>query len=109
MVIIDETFENNTISIGENQTDNDLLLSSAYQNDLWFHLADFPSCHVIIQNNKQSPITKKMTKYCAELVKTHTKFKYRKVSVIYTNVKNVRKTNIKGQVTIKGKVQTIVV
>jgi predicted ribosome quality control (RQC) complex YloA/Tae2 family protein len=107
--MIDVTFEDNTIYIGRNQEENDLIISKAKQTDFWFHLADFPSCHVILSCDKKRPMNNKMIEYCAKLTKENTKHKYRKVKVIYTQMKNIRKTKVKGQVTIKGKVKTIVV
>jgi len=94
MVKIDNTFENNPIVIGENQTDNDQIISKSKQTDIWFHLANLPSCHVILSCDKKHPVSKKMIKYCAMLTKLHTK--YIKVKVNYTTIKNIRKTKTKG-------------
>ena len=109
MVKIDNTFENNSIAIGENQTDNDQIISKSKQTDIWFHLANLSSCHVILSCTKKYPATKQMIKYCAMLTKQYTKYRNRKVKVNYTTIKNIKKTKIKGQVIIKGKVKSIVV
>ncbi len=109
MVKIDNTFENNTIVIGENQKDNDMIISTSMQTDIWFHLANLPSCHVILSCTKKQSVTKKMIKYCAMLVKQHTKYKNRKVKVNYTTIKNIRKTNVAGEVIIKGKASGLVI
>ena len=108
MVKIDNTFENNPIMIGENQEDNDTVLSMAKQTDVWFHLgANLSSCHVVISCDKKHPINNEMKRYCASLVKKHSKHQ-RKVRVIYTEKKNVRKTGIKGKVTTT-RISTMVV
>lgn len=110
MVKEDKTFENNLIKIGENANDNDKIISEAAQTDIWFHLADFSSCHVIIKCSKEHPITKQMINYCAILVKENTKYKnLPKVTVNYTDIKNVKKTETKGKVILKGKIMNIIV
>ena len=110
MVKTDNTFEYNLIKIGENQSDNDQIITDAKQNDMWFHLSNLPSCHVIITNNSMYPINKEMIIYCAQLVKLNTKYNnYKKLKVNYCNIKNVKKTNIKGKVILKGKINTIIV
>lgn len=110
MVKEDNTFENNMIKIGQSQDENDQIISSANQTDLWFHLNNLPSCHVILNCNKNNPATKQMINYCAQLVKENTKFKnLQKVKVNYTEIKNIKKTETKGKVIIKGKVMSIVI
>lgn len=110
MVKEDHRFENNKIIIGENATENDYIVKNAKQTDIWFHLADFPSCHVIIDCSSEFPINKQMINYCANLVKENTKYKnIPKVKVNYTQIKNVKTTNIKGQVTLKGKILNVII
>lgn len=43
------------ISIGRNAKDNQRLLESAKADDLWFHIKDIPSAHLIIHCGKQMP------------------------------------------------------
>ena len=108
MVIEDYTFPNNLIKIGENREDNDSIISLGKQCDIWFHLANFPSCHVIISTDKKYKATKKMIKYCAQLVKENTKYKnYKNLKVNYTELKNIKKTDVKGTVILKKTPQTI--
>lgn len=110
MVTDDKRFENNKILIGENASENDYIVKNAKQTDFWFHLADFPSCHVIIEVSKEFPITKQMINYCANLVKENTKYKnLPKVKVNYTSIRNIKRTETKGQVIIKGKISNIIV
>jgi len=110
MVKIDECFLENKIMIGENKDDNDLIISQAKQSDIWFHLANLPSCHVIIENSKENPVTKEMIKYCCLLVKQNTKYKnIGKLRVQYCSIKQVKRTNEPGKVTLTGKISSIVV
>ena len=110
MVKIDHTFENNPIKIGETSGENDEIIRESNQSDVWFHMHNLPSCHVIIKNTKEHPITKQMINYCANLVKENTKYRnLPKVKINYTQIKNVKKTDVKGRVHIKGKIQNIVI
>lgn len=110
MVKIDYTFPDNPIKIGQNSQENDKMISEAKQNDMWFHLSNLPSCHVIIAHSDKQEITKQMILYCANLVKQNTKFRnLHKIRINYTFIKNVRKTTIPGKVNISGKMESIVV
>ena len=104
------TYPSNLIKIGENPKDNDELVSKSKQNDVWFHLDSLPSCHVVIASSKQNTVTKEMIRYCAILCKEHTKYRNNnKLKIIYTKIKNVKRTNVSGQVIIKGKCDTIII
>ena len=52
-----ETFfvEGYKIMLGKNERGNIALLKSAKMRDIWMHLKDMPSTHVIIRNEKKSP------------------------------------------------------
>ena len=54
------------IIIGKNAHENSMILENADLNDYWFHLSDYPSCHIICKpyNNK---LEKKEIKYIAIL------------------------------------------
>jgi len=110
MVIQDNKFENNLIKIGKNKQENDDLVKAASQSDMWFHLADFPSTHVIIINSQEYPITREMIKYCALKVKENTKYRnIPKVKVNYTQIKNIERTDELGKVLLKSNVSSIIV
>ncbi len=52
-----ETFfiEGYKVTLGKNEKGNISLLKSAKTSDIWMHLKDMPSTHVIIRNEKKSP------------------------------------------------------
>lgn len=109
MVKEDNIFENNVIKIGQNAEENDEIISEAKQTDLWFHLANLPSCHVILSCSSEYPPTKQMINYCAKKTKENTKYRnLQKIKVNYTEIKNVYKTDIKGKVILKGKIMNII-
>lgn len=110
MVKIDATFENNKIKIGQNSQDNDTIIKESKETDLWFHIANLPSCHVIIESSTEYPVTKQMIVFCANLVKQNTKYKnVKNIKINYTNIKNVIRTDTPGKVYLKGKVKSIIV
>ena len=41
---------NYNIIIGKNATDNTKIVKNASPSDVWFHVLDKPSCHVILVN-----------------------------------------------------------
>ena len=106
--------------IGRNAGDNFNLIDESDKNDLWFHINNKPSCHVIarLQNirfttqdndlpnyydihfdtleNKQK---QQIIKQGALICKQFSKFKSEKnVEVVYTKIENVVKTEIIGSV-----------
>jgi predicted ribosome quality control (RQC) complex YloA/Tae2 family protein len=91
-----------TIIIGKNKNDNFAIIDESVETDVWFHVENEPSCHVILQNtSKLHDIPKQVIKRCAYLCKINSKAKTQKKSiVIYTTINNVIKTDIPGQVTV---------
>ena len=104
-----------TITIGQNAQNNWDIIKQASQNDIWLHIANLPSCHVIIQapsngngkgngngNGKsKGKIPKKVINYAASECKEHSKFKnIKNLKCIYTTIKNVKinKSNKVGSV-----------
>lgn len=102
-----EVFEHNSIEyiieIGQNKQDNFDIIDSACLTDIWFHVEDMPSCHVILKTDgKMSDIPKQVIKRCAYLCKINSKAKTQsKCNISYTTIDNVTKTEIIGQVHVK--------
>ena len=63
-----ETYE---IQIGKNKFENDELVRNANPNDIWFHISNSPSCHVILITNNQKALPKQVIKRCACLCKSN--------------------------------------
>jgi len=89
--------------IGKNAQDNFNIIDKAEENDIWFHVENDSSCHVIAKLSQQllelnkkelRTIIKKGSLFCKENTPKYKKEK--KVSIIYTFCKNVKKTNIIG-------------
>lgn len=91
------------IRVGENAQENWDLISESEQNDVWFHVENNPSCHVVLYVGDVKKPHKSVINYCASLCKEGSKKKYsKKVNVIYTEIRNVKKTDKPGSVTIRN-------
>ena len=110
-----ETFEYEgtiyTIKIGKSAVENTELVKNANKSDIWFHLSDSPSCHVILETNANKvpfhkvpfhkvpfhKVPKQVISRCAYLCKMHSKTSHN-CKVIYTQIENVQITRTPGQV-----------
>jgi hypothetical protein len=105
------------IKVGHNQNENDLLIRSAPQTALWFHLKDFPSAHAILTKINTTTRQSNKAKYdphaiirAASLVKIHAKSginNLQNLSVNYLPIKNVKRTETPGKVIMTKSPQTI--
>lgn len=109
--------------IGQNAKENWDLLDKAKAEDkkyIWFHLDSFPSPYVImwstlknleeiIKESKESDKLNDITivefiDYGANLCKEHSKYNLLKdLKIMYTTVNKLTKTDIVGEVEVKGK------
>ena len=89
-----------TILIGKNKEENWKIIDDSCPTDIWFHMQDIPSCHVILKTTEPiKNISKDVLKRCALLCKMNSKAKSeRKTSVIYSEIENVKKTKHVGEV-----------
>jgi len=88
--------------IGTNAQDNFDVIDASQPDDLWFHVKDMPSCHVVakipddISDRKQ---ILSIAKRGGILCKQHSKYaSVQNLEIIYTRIKNVEKTSIPGSV-----------
>jgi predicted ribosome quality control (RQC) complex YloA/Tae2 family protein len=87
-----------SISVGGNKYENADLIAASSSDDVWFHLAGLPSCHVVVKTTDQLP--RQVIKRCAYLCKINTKStkSMPKCEVIYTTIANIQITDIPGAV-----------
>jgi predicted ribosome quality control (RQC) complex YloA/Tae2 family protein len=99
------TYESNeyVIIIGKNKVDNFKIIDDAIHTDIWFHVSEMPSCHIILKNDKKiSEIPRQVIKHCAYLCKINSKAKTLPTcDIVYTQISEVIKTDIIGQVLLK--------
>lgn len=104
--LIEGLGEEITFKIGKNAQENFDIIDDASPDDLWFHLENSSSGHVIATIPAELNVDKKQLKMIAKqgavICKEHSKLKSNKdVSIVYAKIRNVTKseTNI-GQVII---------
>jgi len=96
-----------TFYIGQNKNENFDVIDKGDSDDLWFHGNDMSSCHVvaIIPKDLSKKEIKYIVKMGAFLCKKNTSKLSKQhdfVEIIYTQIKNIEKTNIPGCVKING-------
>jgi predicted ribosome quality control (RQC) complex YloA/Tae2 family protein len=91
-----------TIIIGKNKNENWAIIDDASGTDLWFHISEMPSCHVLLKNDeKLRLVPRQVIKHCAYLCKINSAAKtVPKCVIVYATISNVKKTDIVGQVTV---------
>ena len=93
-----------TFYIGENQHENFDVIDLGKPDDLWFHINNMASCHVvaILPEDVEKNDLRYIIKIGAILCKTNTnKLKsLNKIEIIYAQIKHVVKTLIPGCVEI---------
>ena len=90
--------------IGLNAQDNFNVIDVGNPNDLWFHVSDLPSCHIVACISKEEKLTKKemqtIIKRGAIICKQNSKYTdVPKLQITYTKLMNVQKSTPVGSVT----------
>ncbi|WP_169776846.1 NFACT family protein [Campylobacter mucosalis] len=80
------------ISIGRNENGNIELLKNAKKDDIWLHLKDLPSPHVIIKSNKLK-IDDEILNFGAKLCLNFSNVKAGRYEIDYTKRKNIKVQN----------------
>lgn len=101
-----------TFYIGQNKNENFDVVDKGEPDDLWFHANNISSCHVvaIIPNDITNKELKYIIKGGALLCKKYTnKLKgLRDIEIIYTQIKNIEKTQYSGCVKVINEKKVIV-
>lgn len=93
-----------TFYIGQNKNENFDVIDKGEPDDLWFHANELSSCHIVaiipkdISNKEQKYIIKAGALLCKKY--TNKLKSLRQVEIIYTQIKNIEKTQISGCVKI---------
>ena len=94
---IQVTYDDLVFNIGKNAEDNWNLIDHSVAGDIWIHLHNHPSAHVVIENTKE--IEEDHILYACELCKERSKMKFKKgVKCCVLDIKYVKKTKKKGEV-----------
>ena len=103
IILIPKLNQEITFIIGSNAQDNVNIIQAADPNDIWFHIADYPSAHIIAhlpyKLNKKSliPIIKQGAVLCKQVSKYANQ---KNLSITYTPVSNINLTDILGTVNL---------
>jgi predicted ribosome quality control (RQC) complex YloA/Tae2 family protein len=91
-----------TFTIGQNADENDHIIDAACSNDIWFHVDNKKSCHVIatVPDNFDRKNLKYIISQGAVLCKKYSYPKEKSLPIVFTRVKNIQKTNTPGMVFI---------
>lgn len=95
-----------TIKVGTNAKENWTLIDNSYPDDLWFHLDDFASAHVVISQDtcaqEEIIYLNQIIVLAANYCKTNSKNgkNLHKVKIVYTEIKNLKKGKEVGSVFI---------
>lgn len=73
VVISDENNIDYSVMIGTDAKDNWNIIDLSSPNDIWFHLENHSSCHVILQTNNKK-ISRRLITQCALLCKENCEF-----------------------------------
>lgn len=91
--------------LGSNAQENWNLIDDADPNDWWFHVDNMPSGHCIVET---SVLNEHLINYACSLVIENSKAKkLDKITIIYTQVKNLKKTKTVGEVIIISSINKI--
>ena len=89
--------DNLTFKVGKDAQDNWDLVDESVEGDIWIHLHDYPSGHVIIENTRD--IQNSDILYGCVLCKENSKYKYKKnIRCSVLDRKYIKKGKSKGEV-----------
>jgi|SaaInlStandDraft_6_1057023.scaffolds.fasta_scaffold312180_1 predicted ribosome quality control (RQC) complex YloA/Tae2 family protein len=92
------------IIIGQKDLENWQIIDESDEFDLWFHIDNLPSSHVIIRQHmkKGQDINyfNEIITLAADYCKQNSKYKNKKNKIIYTNIGNLKKGKEVGSVLI---------
>lgn len=93
------------IVIGQNAKENDVLIKESHPMDLWFHLSNVPSAHLVLRS-KGDKIPRRYINEVSGMLFENNKKYMGNTNVIYTEIRNVKRTDVPGCV-ITRKVEII--
>lgn len=96
-VEVDELGKTYTLLIGNNKFENEEIIKASSPNDLWFHLDNVSSPFIILQTGGDK-IPKRYLNYVGTLFRNYKNGLPSRYTVIYTEIGNVKLTNVMGTV-----------
>lgn len=99
--VIDIQGKEYIVLIGRNAKSNDTIIRISHPESLWLHFEHISSPHIILQSNGDI-IPKRYINQVANMLFEYKKNVPKNTNVIYTQVKNIKLTNIHGSVITKN-------
>ena len=100
IIFIEENDKEYRVLIGQSAEENVKIIKTSKQNDIWFHLQSTSSPHIILQNGGD-PVPKRVLYQIGKKIFENKKKALKNQGVIYTEVKNVKLTEVPGSVISK--------
>ena len=102
-----------TYHIGVSAQDNFDLIDASSPQDIWFHVQDLPSCHVVAVMPENEKLDKNkmraLVKQGAVICKKHSNYaSHKNLPIVYTKIENVQKTDTIGSV-VTSNTKTIII
>ena len=111
--MIEQTFNNSIIKVGENAIENQMLLETSNLTDLWVHISNYPSAHAVITHNNETcrKKTRKLIKRACCIVKSKSKTckSMKKVLFDICKIQDLTLTDVPGKVIINGNCKNITI
>jgi len=87
--------------IGQCKEDHHQMIDESSPQDLWFHLEDFPSCHIIasVPEDTNREKIKEIIRYGIRLSREKSKHGS-DVTVVYRRIRDIQKSDVPGEVII---------
>lgn len=104
-IVVDEHGTTLVLRVGMSQRENDTLVRQSQPHDIWFHLDNVSSPHMVL-STQGLDVPKRYLNYIGTLFPEYKKSLTNRYTVIYTNIQNVKTTNVAGTV-IPSKVKKI--
>ena len=97
-VYIEKISETITFTIGTNAQENFDIIDAAEETDLWFHVHENPSCHVVAAIPNAEKYNHKEIAYIAKqgacICKQYSKYaSHKKLPIIYSKIKDITKSS----------------
>lgn len=104
-IVVFEHIESDVVYyIGTNAKDNHCVIDKGMPDDLWFHIANLPSCHVVVNlpQDRDKKDLRSIIKKGSLLCKQNTKrfANLNNVEIMYAPIKNITKTHVAGEVIV---------
>ena len=102
-VLINKIGEIILYKIGTNAQENWDLIDESGEDDLWFHVNELPSCHVVTSLPNPEKYNRNELAYIAKqgavLCKQYSNYaSQKKLPIIYSKIKDIKKTDVVGSV-----------